>query len=381
MTKLYILLIAFSLYLVGCKSASKSYQKGDYADAIELGVKKLQKDPYDTETKDIIQSSYNYAVNERESQIRNLSNSKDEDRFAKIYQEYIHLQDLYQTIHAYPVPARQIKTKDYSEFVETYREKAAEVHISRAEIFMKADNKQAYRDAYNEFRSALRYKPNDFELKRKRDTAYNEALTKVIVAPMQNYGGYQYASSYQMQNFQNDIVRTLSQNMNNDFVKFYSEWEARSKNIQPDQSLELNLSRISRGQPFDNRSTREVSKEVVIKEIVYKPDSIVKQYGTVKARITTTQRTLLSEADLIITIRDTIGRIIWNDRFTGEHRWKTEFATYTGDERALSESDKTLLNRNPNTNVPQEDEVMEELLRQIQNDLSYRLRNYYNRLN
>jgi hypothetical protein len=377
MTKFYLLLIASSIYLFSCKSASKSYQKGDYADAIELGVKKLQKDPYDAETKEIIQSSYNYAVNERENQVRILSNSNDDDRYAKIYNEYLHLQDLYQTIHAYPVPARLIKTKDYSEFVQTYRDKAAEVHIERADGWLSEGTKKAYREAYNELNAAMRYRPNDINLKRRKDSTYLEALTKVLVVPMQN-GGYQYTSSQQIQNFQNDILRTLAYNMNNNFVKFYSEWEARNKNIEPDQTLELNLSRIAIGQPYDNRSSREVSKEVVIKEIVYKPDSVIKQYGTVKAKITTTQRTLVSEGDLLITIREPRGSIVWNDRFTGEHRWKTEFSSYTGDERALSDKDKSFLNNNEN-NMPRQEQIMEELFKQIQNDLSNRLRNYYSR--
>jgi len=377
MTKFYLLLIAASLYLFSCKSASKSYNKGDYADAIELGVKKLQKDPYDAETKEIIQSSYNYAVNERENQVRILSNSNEDDRYAKIYNEYLHLQDLYQTIHAYPIPARLIKTKDYSEFVQTYRNKAAEVHIERADLWVKEGTKKAYREAYNELNAAMRYRPNDISLKRRKDSTYLEALTKVLVVPMRN-GGYQYTSSQQIQNFQNDILRTLAYNMNNSFVKFYSDWEARNKSIEPDQVLELNLSRIAIGQPYDNKSSREVSKEVVVKEIVYKPDSVVKQYGTVKARITTTQRTLVSEGDLMITIREPKGSIVWDDRFTGEHRWKTEFSTYTGDERALSDKDKSLLNNNEN-NMPRQEQIMEELFKQIQNDLSYRLRNYYSR--
>jgi hypothetical protein len=377
MTKFYLLLIACSIYLFSCKSASKSYQKGDYADAIELGVKKLQKDPYDAETKEIIQSSYNYALNERENQIRILSNSKDDDRYAKIYNEYTHLQDLYQTIHAYPVPARLIKTKDYSEFVETYRDKAAEVHIERADAWVKEGTKTAYREAYNELNAAMRYRPNDMGLRRRKDSAYLEALTKVLVVPMRS-GGYQYTSSQQIQNFQNDILRTLAYNMSTSFVKFYSEWEARNKNIEPDQILELNLSRIAIGQPYDNKSSREVSKEVVVKEIVYKPDSVIKQYGTVKAKITTTQRTLVSEGDLLITIREPKGSIVWDDRFTGEHQWKTEFSTYTGDERALSDKDKSSLNKNE-SNMPRQEQIMEELFKQIQNDLSNRLRNYYSR--
>ncbi len=377
MTKFYLLSLAASLYLFGCKSASKSYQKGDYADAIELGVKKLQKDPYDGETKDIIQSSYNYAVTERENQIRILSNSKDDDRYAKIYKEYLHLQDLYQTIHAYPVPARLIKTKDYSEYVQTYREKAADAHIDRADMWAKEGTKTAYREAYTELNKALRYRPNDIGLKRRTDSVYLEALTKVLVVPMQN-SGYQYTSSQQIQNFQNEILRTLANNMNSSFVKFYSEWEARNKDIKPDQVLELNLSRIAIGQPYENKNSREVSKEVVVKETVYKPDSVIKQYGTVRAKITTTQRTLVSEGDLVITIKDPKGSLVWNDRFTGEHRWKTEFSTYTGDERALSDKDKSTLSNNE-PSMPTQEQIMNELFKQIQNDLSGRLRNYYGR--
>ena len=117
--------------------------------------------------------------------------------------------------------------------------------------------------------------------------------------------------------------------------------------------------------------------EVVIKETVYKPDSVIKQYGTVKAKITTTQRTLLSEGDLMIAIRDLKGLVVWSDRFTGEHRWKTEFATYSGDERALSDSDKAALNKSTEYTMPRQEQIMEELFKQIQNDFSYLLRARY----
>jgi hypothetical protein len=262
--------------------------------------------------------------------------------------------------------------------VETYRGQAADIHFEKGTKWMDEGTKTAYREAYKEFNVALRYRPDDFELKKRRDQAFDAALIKVVIAPLQNYGGYNYSYSYKLQNFQNDILRTLSYNMNDGFIRFYSEWEAKNKDIEPDQIMELNLSRITIGQPYDDRSTREVSKEVVIKEIVYKPDSVVKQYGTVKARITTTKRTLASEADLYITVRDTKGRIIWQDRFTGDHRWQTEFSTYTGDERALTDGDKSLVNQTHATSIS-EDQVMDELLRKIQSDLSYRLRSYYTR--
>ncbi|MFL5811699.1 MAG: hypothetical protein ACJ749_19400 [Flavisolibacter sp.] len=379
MTKFFTFILAVSVIIFSCKSASKSYQKGDYTDAIERGVKKLQKDPNDYETRDLVKNSYKYTVNQHEDEIRILSNSKNDSRYEKIYEEYYSLQRLYETIREYPVASQLVKPTDYSEYVNTYRDKAAEAHLAKANKWMDEGTKIAYREAYKEFNVALQYRPEDFDLRKMRDTAYEAAITNVVVSEMQNMGGYQYGSSYQMQNFQRDVIRTLSYNMNNEFVKFYNEFEARSKNVQPDQIMELNLSRISLGQPNDQRTTREVTKEVVVKEVVYKPDSVVKQYGTVRAKITNTTRTSLSQGDLFITVKDTKGRIIFNDRFTGEHKWQTDFATYTGDERALSDSDRQALNNNNNSTPPNEDQIMEELLKQIQSDLTNRLRSYYTR--
>ena len=380
MTKLYPLLIACSVVLFySCKTASKSYKKGDYTEAIELGVKKLQKDQSDYETRDLIQQSYNYSVSQHEDEIRILSNSKNDNRFESIWVHYMELQHLYKTIQQYPAVARLIKTKDYSEYVTTYGDKAAEVHIEKAGRWMAEGTKISYREGYKEFNKALQFKPYDDELRRQRDTAYDLAITKVIISPIQSFGGgYSYSSSRQMQDFQRDIIRTLSNNMNNSFVKFYNEFDARNENIEADQVMDLNLSRISVGQPNDNKSSKEVSREVVIREIVYKPDSVVKQYGTVKAKIITTKRNLISQGDLNITLRDTRGRTIWNDHFTGEHKWETEFVSFTGDERALSEEDKKLVNQE-NITPPTEETITHELFRQIQYDLMQRLRNYYTR--
>jgi hypothetical protein len=40
------------------------------------------------------------------------------------------------------------------------------------------------------------------------------------------------------------------------------------------------------------------------------------------------------------TIRDYNGRWIWSDTYRGDYSWSYTFATYTGDERALSDKDK-----------------------------------------
>jgi hypothetical protein len=343
-----------------------------------LAVKKLQKDPYDAETKALLKSAYTYAVSNHEETIRSLSNNLNDNRYQAILKEYNRLQDLYRTIQKSPEAANAVQPRNYSDYVQTYRDKVADTYLAEAERWMDNGTKQGYRKAYNEYRQALSYRDNQ-AIRAKLDEAYTAALTKILVVPIQNYGGYNYNSSYQLQQFQNDVMRTLTHNMGDDFIRFYTERDLLNSRIEPDQILEMNLGRLRIGQPYDQRSQREVTKQVVIKETVFKPDSVVKQYGTVRAMITTTQRTLLSEGELYLSLRDPRGRTLWSDRFTGQHRWQIDFATYTGDERALTESDKALLNRNNNYNTPREDEIMQELYRQIQADLSSRLRSYFNR--
>jgi hypothetical protein len=71
MKKVYVLLfIAVSMWLVSCKSASKLYQKGNYDEAVQVAVKKLQKDPNDPKLKSVVQDAYRYAVTDHENRIR-----------------------------------------------------------------------------------------------------------------------------------------------------------------------------------------------------------------------------------------------------------------------------------------------------------------------
>jgi tetratricopeptide (TPR) repeat protein len=382
MTKFYSLLLLSLFYLGACKTATKAYDRGDYNNAIELAIKKLQKDPSDGETKSLLQNAYRFVVDEHQDKIRILSNSTDEARYERIYTEYNYLQNLYQKFRQYP-SLSFVKATDYSEYVETYKEKAADVHYQKGLALMEDGEKDDYRRAYQSLNAALKYKPGDGGIRKKMEEAYDLAVVNIIVQPINEYfggnNGYSYSGSYQMKNFETEIIRGLRIQTNNEFVKFYSEWDARSRNIEPDELLDMRLGRMDIGRPYDQSQTRTVSKEVVIKEIIHKPDSVEKIYGKVQAQITTTRRTLVSTGDLHVTSRNANGLILWNDIFRGEHKWEVRFATYRGDERALSDSDRSLINNQDDRNAPRVDEITEAILRQIQNEMNYRIRNHYNR--
>ena len=379
-SKLYILLFAsISILAFSCKTASKLYEKGNYDEAVELAAKKLQKDPNDSKLLDIIQSSYRYAVNDHEGRIRTNAESNNELKWEWMYNEYASLQRMYNAIYKVPAVFDIVKPLNYYSYLVTYSEKAGNIRYDRGLTFMQRYDKQSYRSAYREFQAALNFKPGDRDATQKLSESYDYAVTNVVILPMQQQGGYVY-SSYNVggDNLDDKLIRNLQYNSGNEFVKFYSSWDARSQNIRTDQVIDMRLATINIGRYHDYRTNRRVSKEVLIKETVIRPDSVVKEYGWVHADITTIRRTMSSDALLQVNVKDNDGRWLWSDNFNGNHAWSTEFATYSGDARALSSTDREIIDRRQEFG-PSENEIMKCLLDQISNDALYRIKNYFNR--
>jgi len=380
MRKIYSVLIFIGvLWIAGCKSAAKLYDKGNYDEAVEVTVKKLQKKP-DNEMRSLLQSAYHYAVNDHETRIRQHSESSNELKWEWIYAEYASLQRLYNAIHRSPEAMSIVNAVDYSSYISTYADKAADTRYERGMQLMERNDKFSFRGAYDEFEAALRYRPGDLTIVDRRNEAFENAVVNVVVMPTEDYR-YRYSSynNHDITNFENDLVRQLKYNTGNRFVRFYSTWEANSQHIQADQFVDFRFSTLDIGRTREEHSTREVSKEIVVKETVYRPDSIVKEYKKVFAKIRTTRRTMHSEGNLQVTVRDYNGRWLWSDNLQGNHGWFTEFSSYTGDERALSDSDKQLVNRRQDY-PPHEDEIMRCIMNEINNNMVHGVRNYFSHL-
>jgi len=389
MRKIYtvVTLIAFILLVASCKTASKLYDKGNYDEAVTLAVKKLQKKP-DNEMRALLQNAYRYAVNDHENRIHQLSDNTSDLKWEWIYAEYSSLQRLYEAIHRSPQALTIVDPTDYSSYLHTYADKAADTRFQRGMMWVSAgtnhsdgeNDKLSFRNAYHEFEAALQYRPGELTFVERRNEAYENAVINVVVMPMEN-NGYRFSSynNYELTSLENDLLRQLQYNSGNQFVKFYSSWEANSQHIRADQLVDFRFSTFDIGRTRDERSTREVSKDIVVKETVHRPDSVVKEYKKVFAKITTTKRTMLSEGNLQINIRNASGRWLWSDDIRGNHNWCTEFSTYTGDERALTESDRQLVNRGQD-HPPHDDEITRCIINEIKNTMPGRVRNYFSRL-
>ena len=179
MRKIYSLIILIGiLWMTGCKSAAKLYDKGNYDEAVEVAVKKLQKKP-DNEMRALLQSAYHYAVNDHETRIRQHSESSSELKYEWIYAEYSSLQRLHDAIHRSPEAMTVVNAVDYSSYVATYADKAADIRHDRGMQLMERNDKLSYRAAFDEFEAALRFRPNDLTLVDRRNEAFEYAVVSV----------------------------------------------------------------------------------------------------------------------------------------------------------------------------------------------------------
>ena len=379
-SKLYslsVLLLAITLF--SCRSAKKMYEKGNYDEAVELAAKKLQKKPNDAATLDILQNAYRYAVEDHENRISNNSNSNNDLKWEWNYVEYLELQRLYDAIRRSPSVYEIVKPVDYSSYVTMYQEEASNARYERGLALMDNNDKKSFRAAYYEFQKALNLMPGDLSIKQKMDEAYANAVTNVIILPVTRTG-FQYASNGlgEYNHFDQDLLRYVTNNNSQSFLRFYSPMQANNYNVRTDEVVEMRFANMDPGRYRDQRTSYEVSKQVVIKETVYKPDSIVKEWATVKARVTKTKRTLHADGLLQVVFRDHENRRLWSDAYTGQYNWTAEFASFTGDARALSEADKKLVEQREQY-PPHEQEVLRIIMDEIRYKAECGIKDYYGR--
>ncbi|MET0393589.1 MAG: hypothetical protein ABW019_10635 [Chitinophagaceae bacterium] len=379
--KLYTVILIFSgTFFLSCKTAQKLYEKGQYDEAVELAAKKLAKKPNDASLLDILQNAYRFAVEDHETRIRNYSGSSSDLRWESIYREYLDLQRLYTAIRKSPAVYDIVQPADYSSYITTYKEEAANARFERGLSLMNDQTKNSYKAAYAEFQKALALKPGDLSIRQKMDEAYASAVTNVVIMPLTRQG-FQYTSyDFDQDNFNRDIVRYLGNNTSNQFIRYYSPAEAAGYNLRTDNIVDMRFSDVNIGRYRDQRTVREVSKQIVTKETVYKPDSIVKEYTTVKAKITVTTRTLRADGLLQATVRNYNDQWVWSDTYRGDYNWSATFASFTGDQRALSDEDKKLVSGKEQW-PPSNSEIIRIIMNEIRGKTECGLSSYFNRVN
>ncbi|MGI9541807.1 MAG: hypothetical protein ACR2MX_01035, partial [Cyclobacteriaceae bacterium] len=178
--------------------------------------------------------------------------------------------------------------------------------------------------------------------------------------------------------FQNQVDEYLSSYSRNMFVRFYTELD-RNQPRNPDQIIQLRFEDFAVGQThlYEKEQTVTSTDSVEVGTVTLEDGTKQPVYGLVSAQLTTFKKQVLSGGVLGMLITDgQTGRIIADERFPGEFDWFCEWATFNGDERALTPDQRRLCGVSTLPPPPPQD-LFVEFTRPIYNQVTARLNRIY----
>ena len=128
----------------------------------------------------------------------------------------------------------------------------------------------------------------------------------------------------------------------------------------PHQYIVLNFEDFSVGNIRETSNTTDIKRDSVKVGTVKVEGKTYNSYNTVKAKLTTSRREISSGGILSLRILDAQNnQEVQRRNFTGSYVWNTSWANFKGDDRALTEEQKRMCNREPQTPPSQQDLFIE----------------------
>ena len=343
--KLVVTLIV-AASIAACGSALKSYQKGNYYAACEEAINKLRSKPNDTDASYALVNAYPLVQSTILRDINNLSAVKTINNYEKIVQQYTRLNKLAENIYRCPAALALIPNPtNYYNNLQDAKFALTEMYYTEGIKALNTGNIDQARIALNHFTKAHSHVPGYRDVVNLIEEARYMATLRVVVLNPQLPLRYQLNADFFYTRLMTDITRNTYRRL----VRFYTPPEAEAEQMHnPHQLLVLNFEDFVVGNTNRTNNTIEVKRDNVVVGTV--DDKGVKKnvYGTVKANLTTSRIEIISAGVLSIRVIDpATGRILNQKPLRQRSVWATEWATYNGDERALSNEQKALVARRP----------------------------------
>ncbi|HUS01977.1 MAG TPA: hypothetical protein VMY77_09630 [Chitinophagaceae bacterium] len=377
---IYLSIFAIICLCASCGS-SKTAQKTTEDKALLIVIKKFEKDPSNTELKNTITTLYSEAAKSHLDKIEVYNSLTEADKWIKIIREYEALNKLYQTVGT-SAASKLINAQSYTSEIQSAKQSGAEAYYNIGISAMENDDKQSARNAYYAFKNANEFVPGYKDVRQQISIAYQNSIIKVVINPIRDntffynsMGWNNYGNNYNNDYFQRSLVNDLGGNRNkNMLAQFYTDWEARRENIRPDWEVDLTWLYMNLPQPTTQQYSQNVSKQI---EKIRDTSGKV-QYQTVTATLHITKKYFNASADMELRITDVnTGRNITVNRYNEQFNWQEEYATYSGDSRALSGNENALLN-NSNYRLPRNEDVVTEISRRIYPQIRNRIESVVN---
>ncbi len=350
--------LLYTLLFFACSSSKRALKQGHYYKATVEAIKHLRTSPGSKKSQEVLLQAYPLA---QENSMRIIQNAREANlsgKYATIADEYLMLNELADEIYTCPKALELIPhPNQYSRELREILPLAAEESYVIGSRLLRENTMRDAREAYFAFAKTDRYVEGYRDVKEKMEQALYMATLKVIVQQPRTPKSYQLSATF----FYNNLMAELSRMGKDRFIRFYTYAEAKEEGLsRPDQLLVLNFEDFSIGRMRESRNSSELVRDSVLVGTTSVNGTKQNVYGTVKARFIAYRREVISEGVLSAQIVDASNkRVLEHRNFPGRFVWFNEWATYKGDERALTKKELRMAETEPLMPPPHQDLFIE----------------------
>ena len=341
----FLLIFIVVLTAASCASSATLYKKGRYDEAVTKAVKKLRSSPNHAQSQEALIQAYPMAVTTALRDIENALQSNSITRYDVAIARYELLHRLAGEIYSCPKAFELIPSPQefHDELRQTKEIAAGHYYDLGIKALDEKTQKQAEL-AHNYFTKANEYVNGYRDVVSKIEEALFAATLRVVFETPRLPERYQLSADFFFLNLVTEMQRTNKK----EFLHFYSseEFQGPGTNNQ-NQYIVLDFLDFMVGVASESRRSQEVRRENV-PVTVRVGGQLTTAYITATANLTTYRREVVSGGKLHVRIMDAKdNRIIEQHTFEGSYTWTDNWASYTGDDRALSEEQKWLAAKQP----------------------------------
>jgi len=377
MKKIIIIFTTLTLafFFTSCGSSKKSLQRGEYYAAVMEAVRQLRSSPENKKQQQVLLMAYPLAKENGLRKIRNAMDLNVSNKYGIAAEEYLALNRIADAIYTCPGALRLIpQPVQYSRELSEMLPMAAEEAYNLGDRLLRQNTIQSAREAYLYFAKANEYVSGYRDVNYKIAQAIEMATLKVVVQKPVTPRNFQLTADF----FYNNLMAQMSQVTANRFVRFYSVEEAsRERLTHPDQYLLFEFENFSVGNMRESKTTVERTRDSVLVGTTVVNGRNQNVYGRVKAELTTFRREVIAEGVLSAQIvNNANNRVEAHRNFPGKFVWFNEWATYKGDDRALTDREKRMTSAEP-AMPPHQQDLFIEFTKPIFDQAVSFVRNFY----
>jgi len=379
-TKMKYIVPLFTIVLlltIGCSSGKKQLEHGQYYTAVIKSINRLKNNPDHKKSRETLLSAYPFAIETLTESAKQGISTNQPNKWRNAVSQYEKLHSMYNAIKSTP-GARAVITnpKSYYNELSDAKNNAAEESYNEGVISLNGNNRESARAAFFHFQDALSFVPNYKDAVEKMEQARFEATLKVVIEQIPVPTRYQLSANF----FQDKVEEFLrSTQSGSQFVAFYTPEEIKKNKLAyVDQILRIQFDDFVVGQELSKVETETFERDSVeVGNVEMEDGSTKKVYGTVKAKISIFSKQLKSEGMVSMKILKPDGTaLIKHEKFNGTYIWQEKWATFNGDERALTKEQLRLCKRSE-MHAPPPQDMFIRFTEPIYNQLTSQIRQFY----